>query len=348
LTCSKDKPIKVLQEDAMGIAPQVDTAYLSALVGEPRVPLLMAKADIAPLDQALPERLDMADFWRCCAENIRLTNDESHGTALQPVPPGSLSLLVMAAKEADTLDGALHRLTEAARLVRTEVRLALSHGRGTMRLTIVPAGPTPGPQASLRMAIYCECFAIVIHCALRWMTGRRLDPVRVRGAAELRLMGGELLLALGAPLARRGVGVSIDYAVEDQAASILPRKYTAWGEAEFATFLDMLAQGEPVPLASDHARVIEALRAGLHTQEEVAAALSISVPTLRRRLAQDSLSFRDMSAQFRTRQLQDLLSTQMPLAAIAEQLGLSDERSLRRFARAHLGQAPAKYRGRLG
>jgi len=328
----------------MGVIPQVDTGYLAALVGDARVAHLFAKAGIAPDT----ERLDMADFWRCCAENIRQTGDESHGTALHPVPPGSLSLLVMAAKEADTLGGALHRLTEAARLVRAEVRLHLSHGRGILRLTISPATPAPGLAETMRMAIYCECFAIVIHCALRWMTGRRLDPVRVRGAAELRAMGGELLLALGAPVARRGTGVSIDYAAQDQTAPILPRRYTAWGEAEFATFLDMLAQGDPMPVASDHARVIEALHGGLHTQEDVAAALGISVPTLRRRLAQDNLTFRDISAEFRTRRLKDLLATQMPLAAIAEQLGLSDERSLRRFARDHLGLAPAEYRGRLG
>jgi AraC-like DNA-binding protein len=216
-----------------------------------------------------------------------------------------------------------------------------------MRLTIAPAAPSSGPAATARVAIYCECFAIVIHCALRWMTGRRLDPVRVRGAAELQAMGGELLLALGAPVKRRGAGVSIDYAADDLAAPILPRKYTAWGEAEFGTFLDMLAQGDPVPLASDHAQVIAALRGGLHTQDDVAAALGISVPTLRRRLAQSNLNFRDISAQFRTRRLKDLLATQMPLGDIVEQLGLSDERSLRRFAREHLGLAPGEYRSRL-
>jgi len=332
----------------MNQVAQVDTSYLAALVGETRVALLFAEAGIAMPGGRLPERLDMADFWRCCAENIRLTNDESHGGAPHPVPRGSLSLLVMAAKEADTLGGALHRLTEAARLVRQEVRLGLTHGRGIVRLTFASAAPPADVAATVRMAIYCECFAIVIHCALRWMTGRRLDPVRVRGAAELRVMGGELLLALGAPVVRRGEGASIDYAADDLSAPILPRKYTAWGEAEFATFLAMLAQGDAVPLASDHARVIESLREGLHRQEDVAAALGVSVPTLRRRLAQSNLSFRDISAEFRTRRLKDLLATQMPLADIAEALGLSDERSLRRFAREHLGLAPAEYRSRLG
>jgi AraC-like DNA-binding protein len=333
----------------MGQVQQVDTSYLAALIGEMRVAQLFAESGIAAAGEPLPERLDMADFWRCCAENIRLSNDESHGTAQHPVPRGSLSLLVMAAKEADTLGGALHRLSEAARLVRQEVRLSLAHGRGIMRLTVAPVTP-PQPAnaaATARMAVYCECFAIVIHCALRWMTGRRLDPVRVRGAAQLQGMGGELLLALGAPVKRHGEGAAIDYAADDLSAPILPRKYTAWGEAEFATFLAMLAQGDAVPVATDHARVIEALHNGAHTQEEVAAALGMSVATLRRRLAQSSLTFRDISAEFRTRRLKDLLATDMPLADIAEALGLSDERSLRRFARENLGLAPAEYRSRF-
>jgi AraC-like DNA-binding protein len=325
----------------------IDTSYLAALVGAPRVALLYAETGLAAPGAALPERIEMADFWRCCAENIRLTNDESHGTAPAPVPRGSLSLLVMAAKEADRLDGALHRLVDAARLVRQEVRLTLTHGRGITRLTVAPAQTAATDAAALRMAIYGECFAIVIHCALRWMTGRRLDPVHVRGAARLREMGGELLLALGTPIRRQGEGVSIDYAAADLTAPILPRKYTAWGEAEFATFLTMLSQGQAAPLANDHAQVIEALQRGLHTQDEVAASLCISVPTLRRRLAQANLTFRDISADFRTRRLKDLLTTDLPLAQVAEQLGLSDERSLRRFAREHLAMAPGEYRGRV-
>jgi len=329
------------------MAAKVDTAYLAGLVGEDRVPLLFAEVGVAMPGGHLPATLGVADFWRCCAENIRLRGDESHGVAAHPVPPGSFSLLVIAAKEADTLDGALIRLAEAARLVRSEVRITLSRGRGVTRLTIVPALPARDPAAARQAAIYCDCVATVIHCALRWMTGRRLDPVRVRGAAVLRAMGGEFLLALGAPLARRGSGVSIDYAAADCAAPILPRRYSIGGDAEFDTFLDMLAQDNPLPLANDHARVIEALRAGLHTQDEVAARLGLSVATLRRRLAQSGLNFRDISADFRTRRLKDLLATTMPLGDCADQLGLSDERSLRRFARDHLGLAPGEYRRRL-
>ncbi|HZU62536.1 MAG TPA: helix-turn-helix domain-containing protein [Novosphingobium sp.] len=321
---------------------KVDTVYLATLVGAERAGRLLAHAGLVPAGAAQgcwPARIDMVDFWRCCAQNILLTNDESHGVAAEPVPRGSLSVLITAAKEADTLAGALRRFVEAARLVRKECRLSLSRGRGVLRLTVAPAR-----TGSLRAEIYVECFAIVAHCALRWMTGRRLQPVRVRGAALLRDMGGELLDALHAPVARRGEGVSIDYALADLTAPVLPQKYSAWGEAEFANFVAMLGQEEAPLLPRDHAQVLALLERGLSSQEDVAAALRISVPTLRRRLAASNLSFREISADYRTRRLKDLLATNLPLADIAEQLGLSDERSLRRFARDHLGTAPAHYR----
>lgn len=320
-----------------------DTAYLVALVGEDRLASLCAAAGIGP---GVPDRLDMLAFWRCCAENIRLGNDESHGCAAAPVPIGSLSLLVMAAKEADTLEQALHRLAEAARLVRREVQITLGHRNGVLRASFAPAIDPPDGPARRRMAVYCECFAIVIHCALRWMTGRRLDPVAVRGDGALRALGGELLLALGARVARRGRWVSIDYARADADAPVLPRRYTAWGEAEFESFVAMVAEGGAHPQASDHARVIEAMRGGRHSQDQVAAWMGMSVATLRRRLTAANLSFREISADFRTHRLKDLLAGDMPLADVAEALGLSDERSLRRFCSEHLGMAPAAWRTR--
>lgn len=321
-----------------------DTSYLAALVGQARVPQLCAAAGMAG---AVPDRLNMVEFWRCCAENIRLTNDESHGLAPQPVPVGSLSLLIMAAKEAETLDQALHRLAEAARLVRREVQITLHHRRGVMRATFAPAIEPTHDSTRRGMAVYCECFAIVIHCALRWMTGRRLDPVAVRGDGALRASGGELLLALGAPVSRRGRWTSIDYAAADCAAPVLPRRYTAWGEAEFASFVAMVAEGGAQPQATDHARVIEAMRGGRHSQDQVAAWMGMSVATLRRRLAAANLNFRDISADFRTFRLKELLATDMPLADIADAIGLSDERSLRRFAGDHLGMAPAVWRAEI-
>ena len=64
-----------------------------------------------------------------------------------------------------------------------------------------------------------------------------------------------MLEALHAPITRRGSGVSIDYPTDALHAPILPQKYTAWGEAEFANFVAMLGQGGDVQSEQDYALV---------------------------------------------------------------------------------------------
>jgi AraC-like DNA-binding protein len=321
---------------------QVDTRYFAQLVGADRAGELLCRTGLVPPGGPLPETIDMIDFWRCCAQNILLMDDESHGIAAQKVPRGSLSVLVSAAKEADDLGGALRRLVEAAHWVRRDCHMALSRGRGVLRFTIHGAGEDAEP--SLRAEIYAECFATVIHCALRWMAGRRLDPVKVRGGALLRGMDGTLLDALGAPLERRGGGVAIDYALADMALPVLSQKYTAWGEAEFASFVAMLGEEEHEAPDAILAETWAQFERGHFAQDQVAAALGMSLATLRRRLAASGPGFRDLSARYRVARLRDLLATDMAMGDIAERLGLSDERSLRRFCTLHLGAPPARLR----
>jgi AraC-like DNA-binding protein len=291
--------------------------------------------------EAMPAVIDMVTFWRLCAENIQATNDESHGVAAEPVPLGSLSMLFTAAKDADDLAGALERLAAAARLIRKECHISVGRGRDTVRLTIAPE-PPGGPRAE----IYAECFIMVAHCALRWMTGRRLDPVSVRGSAALRGFKGSVLLAPGAPVVRRGEGATIVYRAEDMNAPILEQKYGSWGDAEFGSFVELLDLEAPAPGpgSSDVLAVRQALRAGMRSQDEVAAWMRISAPTLRRRLAEHGLSFRRLSAEIRQAELKELLATDLPVQVVAERLGLSDDRSLRRFCSAQLGVSPRQYR----
>ena len=320
----------------------VDAVYFATLVGAEPAGRLMRRAGLLGADGTPPASIDMADFWRLCAENIQATNDESHGVAAEPVPRGSLSVLFTAAKEADDLMGALERFTAAAGFIRKECRVSLGRGRDAVRLNV-----TPVDRGSLRAEIYVECFIIVVHCALRWMTGRRLEPALVRGAAALRMMGGALLLAPHARLVRRGEGATIAYRLEDSKAPILDQKYRSWGDAEFSNFLALLDEEDAPPAepcAPVALAVANALRAGLRSQTEIARSLGVSVPTLRRRLAEAGSSFRALSAEHRQMELRELLATDLPIQDVAERLGLSDDRSLRRFCADQLGMSPRQYR----
>ena len=325
-------------------ASSVDTAYFTTLVGREAACRLLQRAGLLDDEGAPPPRLDMVTFWRLCAENIHACDDESHGVASQPVPRGSLTMLFTAAAQADDLNEALQRFADAARLVRKECVVSVSRGHDLTKFTVAPTEP-----GDLRAEIYAECFLIVAHCAFRWMTDRPLEPAWVRGAACLKSLGGALLLAPHAPVIRRGEGASVAYRAADASAPILNMRFKTWGDAEFHSFVELLGElsGDAETRSVTERAVLEALRAGLRSQEEIADQLGISPPTLRRRLAEGGTSFRDLSGAYRADELKALLATDLPLEEIAARLGLSDDRSLRRFGVEQLGVAPSDYRRQL-
>lgn len=330
----------------MGRADQgIDFDYFSRLVGRERASILVRRSGLASSGADLPRRLDLPTFWRLCAENIQAQDDETHGIAAVPVPRGSLSVLFTAAKEADSLLEALERFCAAARLIRKECRITIGRSRGAIYLTVRTAG-----RMSLRAEIYVECFLVVTHCALRWMTGRRLDPVLVRGSALLQGRQGTLLSSLKSAVTRRGQGATIVYRRDDVDAPILAKKYKSWGDREFESFMGLLQEHDLGEAKESHPMdraVRKALQTGLRTQGKIARALNCSTATLRRRLANEGSSFRQLSAETRRAELQQLLATDMGSQDIAARLGLSDDRSLRRFCRESLGMSPRQYRQSL-
>ena len=322
----------------------IDFDYFSTLIGRKRAERLVRRSGLAPGSSPLPAMLDLPTFWRLCAENIQSLDDESHGIATEPVARGSLSVLFMSAKEGDTLGEAVERFTEAARLIRKECHFILGKSRGALHLSIRPLdGGNP------RAEIYLECFAVVAHCAFRWMTGRRLDPLRLRGAAGLRSLGDTILNSLHVPVERSGNGVTITYGAKDVAAPILAQKYKAWGTPEFESFLNLLSEHEDTAVAATKARptVLALIRSGARTQSAVSSALKWSPATLRRRLAAEGTSYRELLAEIRHSELQNMLASDISLSDAAEKLGLSDDRSLRRLCHASLGVSPRQYRQAL-
>ena len=88
------------------------------------------------------------------------------------------------------------------------------------------------------------------------------------------------------------------------------------------------------------------LGAGRHDQGEVATALGMSVASLRRRLGEAGLQFRDVRAHYLNSLAQAALEEGSSIADIAENLGFSDGRSFARAFRQWNGVAPGDYRRR--
>lgn len=91
-------------------------------------------------------------------------------------------------------------------------------------------------------------------------------------------------------------------------------------------------------------RTAQALRNGPGDQQSVARHLGLSVASLRRRLEERGIRFRDIRATTLAGEARHRLAQGDSVAAIAEELGFSDGRSFARAFRDWTGQSPRSYR----
>lgn len=91
-------------------------------------------------------------------------------------------------------------------------------------------------------------------------------------------------------------------------------------------------------------RVIRVFGRGIFSQTLVADKLAMSVATLKRRLTDEQNSFRDLRRTFLLNSANQMLSEQVSLPVIAEQLGFADINSFGRAYKQWTGTTPASYR----
>jgi len=94
-------------------------------------------------------------------------------------------------------------------------------------------------------------------------------------------------------------------------------------------------------------RTAQALRDGLGDQQNVARHLGLSVASLRRRLEEHGVRYREIRATTLAKEARRRLAYGEPVSAIAEELGFSDGRSFARAFRDWTGQSPRSYRNKV-
>ncbi len=114
-------------------------------------------------------------FLKLCLEHMRSTDEESFGISSKPVPKGTLGILMAAAGQGNDLSDALRRFAAAAALLRPDIQVRV---RKHMRGADISLGYNG--KRSARSELLIETFALTIHCAFRWLTGRRLNLLQAR------------------------------------------------------------------------------------------------------------------------------------------------------------------------
>ena len=113
-------------------------------------------------------------------------------------------------------------------------------------------------------------------------------------------------------------------------------------EEQLENALSSLQQSRPV---SDKVRRILAGRlAELPTVDTVSALLCMSAATLNRKLKAEGTSFQQLKDDLRFQQARQLLSSELPVDLVAEQLGFSDASNFAKAFKAWSGVSPSRFR----
>ncbi len=314
------------------MAVQIPFDFLVTLLGEVPARAMIAEAGL-PADGTPISHLDL---WQLLGNNIERTGDERHELGPQAVPNGSFELLLAAMRLGYDLGDGLARLAAASRIVWPDMPLMVQRGHD-LRLRV------PGTsQVTAQRRLYIELVFLVLHTACCWMAGRKLEPLRLIAPLDDAPGNGAGFALLGCPVVRRGDDMELLYPAGVADLKIVADRFDLSPSLLFETFRQITA--EPPARVSVAEQVLDLLWQAPLDQATLAAAMGVSVATLRRRLAEEGYSYRALLNHVRRRQALDALKTNVRLEDLAEVLGYSEARSLRRATRRWFGAPPSALR----
>lgn len=321
----------LLAEDS-GVSAQIPFAFLATLLDDAPARAMLRDAGL-PADGSPIGHLD---FWRLLRNNIDRTGDERHALGPDAVPDGSFELLLAAMRLGHDLGDGLVRLAAASRIVWPDLPLAVRRGHD-LRLRVPGTG-----EVSAQRRLYVEMVVVVLHTACCWMAGQKLAPRRLVAPKDDAPGNGALFALLGCPVVRRGNDVELVYPASAADLRIVADRFDLWPSLLFETYRQITAQ--PLERVSTAEQVLDLLWQAPLDQVRVAAMMGLSVPTLRRRLAEEGHSFRGLLSHVRQQQTLAALKAEMGLEDLAAGLGYSEARSLRRATRRWFGAPPSELR----
>jgi len=271
---------------------------------------------------------------------IERLDDECLGLLSRPLKRGSLALMARSALGAPTLEAAIRRVARTLRLLQDDVLLVLVSDDGHAGLALHLTDPS-----RIRPVFLHELLLRVFWRVLAWLAGGALPAARFDFAFPAPPHASSYAKVFPGPL-RFGCRHSafwfdaarlLDPVRRDEAAL---RKFIADAQSQVI----VPKRGED--LLTD--RVRENLQRNLPAWPDlakVADTLHMSASTVQRRLALEGTSFQSLKDELRRDlAIVRLNTSQVPLAALADELGFADSAAFQRAFKGWTGSAPGAYR----
>ncbi|GGP49729.1 AraC family transcriptional regulator [Saccharothrix coeruleofusca] len=281
-------------------------------------------------------RVTPEQYTRLIQALWEVLDDEFMGLAPRPSKRGTFATMCLLAVHCATLEAALRRGLAFYALFDVEPAMGLAEADGVARFTLSTA-ELDDPDRFL-----AESLLVLWHRFSSWLIGRRIPLLGLDLAYPEPPHAAEYHLIFGCPLRFDAPATVLRFdarflrmpVVQDEAAL---RRFLRNSPAELLSRRDHGAD-----TSSQVRRVLGSGVAGL---ENVAARLGCSAPTLRRKLAAEGTSFREVREQLlRDQAVAALVRGSESVEELALRLGFSEASAFHRAFKRWTGSSPGAYR----
>lgn len=287
------------------------------------------------------QRISLAEGWRIIAAHQQVIQEETHLMSTRPLKRGTTRFVFSNLIHCKTLLEGLELLADTYNIVHGGNYNFVKQRDNCLSYVVEDSEFHYRDQGS---TFAIEFALIMIHCAITYMAGHRVNLASVRtkrpriehqnhhlnaisGQVEFDHAHYELVYELSAKDTRLRTVEDIDLSVA-LLDYFMALEDTPDNGAVAATLLE---------------RVSQQLQRGLQSQQDVAAALNMSVATLRRKLGLVDTNFRAVRDQVNSELAAAALIEQRSVVDVAEQLGYCDVRSFKRAFKRWRGVSPAVF-----
>jgi AraC-like DNA-binding protein len=293
------------------------------------------------------ETISLADGFRMLRELLLIVREETFQLSARPMLAGTSELVFSRAAGCSTVGQAMREIAHAYNLLHGgNYNQVEARGASLSYVLDDDEFPYTRPRDNY-LHFSLECALIFVHSALCELADADLG-LMVRQVSTRRIAGAHsgALAFWDAPVTHGAQVYAITY---DAALATLPlrqgRRAMAPDLAVHNRIISLIearelgaSRREPVEVA-----VRRAFGDHLYEQDEIAARLGVSTATLRRRLAVEGASFRDLRHTVLKEQAKQMLAARQDIGGVAEALGFSDTRSFTRAFKGWTGLTPSAY-----
>ncbi|HXI85979.1 MAG TPA: helix-turn-helix domain-containing protein, partial [Parvularculaceae bacterium] len=327
-------------------ASETTQLIISAGIAPPGAKLVEAGAGDLSADRH--GEIPLGVHFRLLRSLTESSADETLHLSMRRLAPGTTDFVIDTLANADNLEDVMKRVARGYNLVHGGYYNHVERRRHRLVYTIDDSKfPYAFDAQSNLSFVVMEGVMIFLHAMLCLAADEKLTPYLrcVRTRRPTRAPQDGLLSFWETPVRCGAHAYSLEY---DIGAARLPLRSAERIPLKASAVYDMIDtliadRERTVPRDDLATRVARAMAAGVTDQSDIADHLGVSVATLRRRLADLGLSFRDLRSQALNDKAIVMLRQGFEVGDVADALGFVDARSFSRAFKAWNGMTPTAF-----